>query len=236
MFDFIIANKEIFKIFYALVIGFVCAVIVIRTDKLFRISLHKGIRYFRNAFFFYAIAFVVRYFLGSPLIYGFVGKNYVTLINFVFEFFLIMAGFFLLYSLIWKKIEESKEDYYSSLFNTKISVFYFMALIIAILDYSWSTRYFMFLSQIILFGFATIIAYNNYIKNGKKRKFLKFYFIAMVLSFLAWLSNAVAALYLEWNQLILIESYILNVIIFLLFLYGVIKITGKWRGRESGLT
>ena len=233
MYDFIIANKEIFKIFYALVIGFICVIIVLRTNRLFQLSFHQGIRYFRNAFFFYGIAFIVRYFLGSPLIYNFTGDNYFGLVNFAFEFFLIMAGFFLLYSLIWKKIEKPTEEHYSSLFNLKIFVFYIMAFIIAILDYLWGTRSFMFLSQVILFFFAVIISYNNYRKNGKRHGFLKFYFIAMILSFFAWLSNALAAMYLKWNQIILIEVYILNVIIFLLFLYGVIKITGKWRGRES---
>jgi len=228
MYEFIISNKEVFKIFYALIIGFICAVIVIKTDRLFNLSLHKGIRYFRNAFFFYGLAFMTRYFFGSPFACGIAGEKYFQFVNFVFEFFLIMAGFFLLYSLIWKKIEKSEEGYKSSLFNLKILVFYAMAVIIAIMDYLWTTRSFMFVSQIAIFLFATIISYNNYRRKGKKHLFLKFYFIAMILSFLAWLSNAIAGLYLKWNQAVLIEVYILNVIIFLIFLYGVIKVTKKW--------
>ena len=120
------------------------------------------------------------------------------------------------------------ENYSSSLFNPRIFLFYFMTLVIVILDYLWGTRFFMFSSQVILFAFASVISYNNYKRNGKQHKFLKFYFLAMVLSLLAWFSNAFAELYFKWNKGILIEVYILNIIIFLLFLYGVVKVTRKW--------
>ena len=61
IYGFIIQNKELFKIIYALVIVLICILIVIKTNKLFRLSFHTGIRYFRNTFFFYGIAFAIRY-------------------------------------------------------------------------------------------------------------------------------------------------------------------------------
>ncbi len=220
VYEWIIANKELIKIFYALIIVFICAVIVLKTDRLFRLSSHKGIRYFRNAFFFFGIGFIIRYFFG-------VLPNYRFIITIIFEYFLIMAGFFLLYSLLWKKIEASGSDYYSSLFNAKIFIFYVMSFVIVLLDYLWGTYYLMFSSQIILFSLASIISYANYKKNGKRHKFLKFYFIAMMLSLVAWMLNALASLLLNWHQGILIVIYLLNIIIFLLFLFGVIKVTAK---------
>ena len=223
--SFIIENKELFKIFYALIIGVICITIVIKTDRLFRLSLHQGIRYFRNAFFFYGLAFIIRYFGGAPKIYNYISVDYSLLIKIIFEYFLVMAGFFLLYSLLWKKIEGSGGDSFSSLFNARILIFYIMAAVIVFLDYIWGVYHFMFFSQMILFICASIISWENYKKNGKQHKFLKFYFIAMVLNFIAWSLNALAALYLNWNQKILINIYILNIIIFLLFLYGIIKVT-----------
>ncbi|MGD9276397.1 MAG: hypothetical protein PVJ67_04440 [Candidatus Pacearchaeota archaeon] len=227
MHELILANKEIFKIAYALVIGFVCAFIVFRTDRLFHLSFHNGIRYFRNAFFFYGIAFFVRYILGAPILIDFVGGKYSSLVNFVFEFFLVMAGFFLLYSLLWKRIEKENEDHYTSLLNRRIFLFYVMSAIIAVLDFLWATYSVMFVSQVALFFFASLISYNNYIKKGGKRRFLKFYFLAMVLSFLAWLGNTFAALYFNWDKNIIVGVYLSNIIIFLLFLYGVVKITRR---------
>jgi len=225
LYNFIIENKELFKIIYALIIGLICAIIVIKSHRLFHLSLHKGIRYFRNAFFFYGIAFIIRYFFGTGFLYDYTGLNYQIAVGILFEYFLIMAGFFLLYSLLWKKIESSESEYLTSLFNSKIIVFYAMTAVIVFLDYIWQTYYFMFFSQIVLFAFASVLSYINYKKNGKQHKFLKFYFIAMILNLIAWSLNALAALYFNWHHGFLINIYILNIIIFLLFLYGVIKVT-----------
>lgn len=227
MHEFILANKEIFKVIYAVVIVAVCAFIVLRVHKLFHLSLHNGIRYFRNAFFFYGIAFFVRYIFGAPIIIDFIGGKYSSLVNFFFEFFLIMAGFFLLYSLIWKKIERENEDHYTSLLNRRILLFYLMSAIIATIDYLWLSYSVMFFSQIVLFFFASLISYNNYRQKGRKHRFLKFYFFAMLLSFLAWTGNTFAAIYFNWDKNILVGVYLSNIIIFLLFLYGVVKVTGN---------
>jgi len=232
IYNFIIENKEVLKIFYAIIIGAICTVIVLKSDRLFRLSFHQGIRYFRNAFLFYGLAFVTRYFI-SP----FLPEPPQIILKALFEYFLVMAGFFLLYSLLWKKIESTGTDYVSSLFNKKLLIFYFMAFVIIVLDYLWNSYYFLFSSQIILFIFASIISFSNYIKNGKKGNFLKFYFIAMILNFFAWILNAFVALYFEWSQLILIFIYAMNLIIFLLFLWGVIKVMRvkrKWQGKEKG--
>ncbi len=222
MYDWIIANKESLKIFYALAIALICAIIVIKTDRLFRLSFHQGIRYFRNAFLFYTLGFLIRY---IPGVVDFEFNFNIT--NLLFEFFLIMAGFFLFYSLLWKKFDSPDEPKFSSLFNLKIFMFYIMAFVIALLDVLWATHYFLFLSQIILFAFTTFISYFNYRKNSSKGKFLKFYFVAMLLSLFAWILNFFAALTFDWNQILLINVYGLNIIIFLLFLYGVIKFTNK---------
>ncbi|MCX6746632.1 MAG: hypothetical protein NTU63_00685 [Candidatus Pacearchaeota archaeon] len=62
LYSWIITNKEVFEIIYALMICLICALIVVKTDRFFRLSLHQGIRYFRNAFLFYGIAFLFKYF------------------------------------------------------------------------------------------------------------------------------------------------------------------------------
>ncbi|MCK4647616.1 hypothetical protein KAT24_01650 [Candidatus Pacearchaeota archaeon] len=218
MLEWIIENKELLKFFYTFVIAGICAIIVVKTHRLFNLSLHQGIRYLRNAFLFYGIGFIVRSLLEiKSLPRG--------LLNILFEFFLIMAGFFLLYSLLWKRFKTSTKS--SSLLNPWIIVFYLMALVIALIDNLWATYTLMFFSQILLFSIASIISFKNYIKNGRKHKFLKFYFAAMILSLAAWTLNALAALYFNWSQGIVLNVYIINVIIFLLFLYGVVKVTKK---------
>ena len=222
MYNLIIENKELLKIFYGFIISFICIIITLRADKLFRLSMHNGIRYFRNAFFFYAIAFIMRYFFGTSLLENYVVVN-LGITKSLFEFFMIMAGFFLLYSLLWKKIEYGY-DYYSSLLNSRIIIFYAMAFIIVMVDYIFVSYNFLFASQIILFLFLSIISFKNYLKKTNA-KFSKFYFIAMVIGLVAWILNALTGLFLHWNYFALIIIYLLNMTIFLLFLFGVIKIT-----------
>jgi hypothetical protein len=220
----ILENKWILELLYAFVICAICMAIVLKTDRFYRLSLHQGIRYFRNAFFFYGIAFVGRYFFGLLFDISF---NYLFVAQLFFEFFLVMAGFFLFYSLVWRKFESKKVHYFTSLVNSKIIVFELLALTIAVFDTLLQTYYFMFFSQILIFFCASIIAYSNFIRKDKKHKFPKFYFAAMLLELTAWILNYLVAAYFNWRHLVLIDIGILNAIVFLLFLYGVIKITKK---------
>ena len=225
MIEWFVTNKEMLKLIYAAIIILICFVTVLKTYRLHKLSGHQGIRYFRNAFLFYGIGFLIRYILGAFLFFNLIDPIYRQIITFVFEYFLIMAGFFLLYSLLWKNIESENPKYSSSLINSKISLFYLMALILVALDFVWGGLNFMFLSQVVLFAFATIVSYMNYSEGKKQYKFRKFYFVAMLLNFIAWLSNALVVFFFNGNQNMIINIYFLNIIIFFLFLYGVIKVT-----------
>jgi len=175
---------------------------------------------------FFSIAFIIRYIIGGFINFGIIDADYSMLIILLFEFFLLMGGFFLLYSLLWKKIEGTRGSY-SSILNLRVIIFYIIALIITILGYLWNSYYFLFISLIIIFILAAVISAVNYYRNGKKGSFLKFYFIAMILGLIAWIINAVTAAFLNWERSALVYVYSINIIIFLLFLYGIIKITRK---------
>lgn len=215
--ELLLNNRIFLKLIFTIIIGLICFIIVLRTHKLFKFSEHQGIRYFRNTFFFYGLAFVFRYFIEivSPLI-----------TKLVFEFFLIMAGFFLLYSLIWKKFEMPGKGGNSSLFNSRIFLFYLLTIILVSLDYIWESYCFMFGSQIILFTYASIISYINY-KKGEGKEFAGLYFIVMLLNLITWSANFIASVFLGWYKPIVIGIYVLDVVIFLIFLYGVFSATRR---------
>lgn len=216
IYSFILQNREIFKLIYAIFIVLVCVVIVLKTNRLYHLSFHSGIRYFRNAFLFYGLAFFSRYLL------GFFVEHDIT--NILFEFFIVVAGFFLLYSLLWKKME-SGHEIYSSIFNSKLLIFYFMAIIIAIIDLVWATMYVMFFSQIILFFFVSILSFIKFKNRTNKAKFPGFHFLAMVIMFFAWLLNSLAPKFFLWNPIALINIYLLNAVFFMVFLFGVVNIS-----------
>lgn len=225
LYDLVWENKEIFKLAYTIIIGCICLFIVLKTNKLFKLSSHQGIRYFRNAFFFYGLAFVMRYLLGAAYFLGQEAYIYPFLIKGVFEFFLIMAAFSLLYSLIWKKFEP-RGGIHNSLFNLRFLIFYLMGLIIVGLDLLWDTYFCMFLFQIFLFFYASGICYDNYEKSANKG-FLKLYFIVIILNLFAWIANFLVATFFDWNRAGVISVYVLNIVIFILFLIGVVQATKK---------
>jgi len=221
--DWILANKEILKIFYGLLICFICALIVIKTDRLFKISDYQGLRYFRNSFFFYGVAFFTRFILGAiPTI----KENSICFINvyFLFEFFMIVAGLFLLYSFIWKFIEKEKNHH--SFFNVVATVFYVVAFLIASLNFLLNTSIFMYLSQVILFLLMGLISYKNFKAGSDSYRFLKYYFIVIVLGLIAWILNASLEYFLEWNKIVQIGVYGLTGLFFVFFIYVITKITG----------
>lgn len=221
--SFIMDYKWMLEIGYALIISLICMVIVTKTDKFFKLSAYQGIRYFRNAFFFYGIAFIGRYIFG---VFSDMNWQSALLIQFLFEYFLITGGFFLLYSLIWKKIEVQKKEYLTSLLNSKVIIFHIMAIFLALLDILSKGYSFLFFSQIIIFSLASLIAYKN-LKKNKKKEFPKFYLLATLIGFVAWVLNYLAASFFKWNPGILIDVGIMNILFFLLFLYGVLKVTKK---------
>ena len=224
LYSLITEHKYLLDIFYTFLISFICAIIVLKTDRFFRLSLHQGIRYFRNAFFFFGLGFILRYFFGLA---SDLSVWYSSLLGISFEYVLVMAGFFLFYSLIWKNFELTERRYFSSLFNQRIIIFHILALVIALLDFLFSIYYFMFISQIIIFLCASSIAYINLKRSNGKHPFLKFYFFSMLLVFSAWVLNFLAAFLFDWNSFILINIGIINVIFFLLSLYGILKATQK---------
>ena len=216
-YNFVSENLDLFRFLYSAFIALICFLIVLKTDRLFRISLHQGIRYFRNAFLFYGIAFMLRYLLS---LYYFVFP--------FFEFFMVMAGFFLLYSLVWKKFEI--KDSRSSFFNPIVFLAYFITLVIILFDFFSQSYNFLFISQIIIFTIATIISFQNL---KKQTSFSKLYFIIMVLNLFAWSLNFIL-IFLSQRLRFVGNIYVLNVIVFLIFLYGVFKVAKKWQrnGRD----
>ena len=205
IYNFVSGNLDLFRFIYSAFITLICFIIVLKTDRLFRISNHQGIRYFRNAFFFYGVAFMLRYIMAF---YSFVCP--------IFEFFIIMAAFFLLYSLVWKKFTDKK----SSLFNQMINTSYLISFAIAIADYFTQSYGFLFLSQIFIFTVASIISFKN-IK--KETSFSKTYFVIMILNLSAWVLNFIFVSFLSQRLRFIGNIYLLNIIVFLIFLYGVFK-------------
>jgi len=221
IYSFLINNKFVLEYFYASIISLISLTILIKTDKYFRLSLHNGLRYFRNAFLFYGLAFFWKFILAD-----FTNLNILSVFisQFIFEYLLIMGGLFLLYSLIWKKLDIHKITY-SSLLNSRIILFHIVAIILALIDSVLESYKLLFFSQILIFSLSLFLSFKNYKKNEKKSPISKFYTIALSLGLIAWILNFFTAIFFHWNTLLLVDIGVLNIIFFILVLFSIFKIT-----------
>ena len=223
--EWIVANKELFKVIYALIILFVCSFITIKADRLFKISDYQGIRYFRNAFFFFGLSIVARFILGPvqttfPFIFGELTKLF-------FQFSVLVGTLFLVYSLIWKKIESQKKHH--SLFNLNALIFYLIALIVVGLESIFNNFLLFYIFEICFLLIILIISLKNSLENKKRSSFLKTYVIAIFIWIIAFLIESLKPIIGNSGN-VLISIYILNGIFFLLFLGGVRRLSN---GKEK---
>ena len=225
--EWILSNKETLKLVYALVIFSICAVVVLKTDRLFKLSDYQGLRYFRNSFFFYGLAFFSRFILGGI---SEISQKSIYFFNtkFLFEFFIVVAGFFLLYSLVWKIFEKSK--LHNSLFNLIAGSFYFIGFFIGFSDFFLESSILMYLSQIILFLFLAGISYSNFSKQEGNLNFLRNYFIITLFGLISWILNLFLEYFPYGNPFVQIWIYGLNILFFVFFLYAITKITENKNG------
>lgn len=209
---------------YTLLIAITSLLVFFKTRKVYNFSNYKGLRYFSNAFLFIAVGFLLRYIIIlqkilSGELLGTIQQTNLLLI--LMQFFLILPGMFLLYSLIWKKFENTK--YSKKPLNAPVTFIYIVSLIFAIADFLLQSFLFMYLSQILLFLIASIIAYKNY--KTTKQQLKQFYFISMVLFLIARTINLIAQYTIDSFPLMRIYTYIITVVVLFLFLYITNKLT-----------
>jgi hypothetical protein len=221
IYNILLNNKNFLEYIYAFIISCISLMILFKTDRYFRLSLHNGLRYFRNSFLFYGLAFFWKFILADLTN---LNTTSIFFSQFIFEYLLIMGGLFLLYSLIWKKFDLHKITY-SSLINSKIVFLHLIAIILSLFDSFFESYKFLFISQILIFSFSIILFFKNYKKNEKKSSLPKIYILALSLGLIAWILNFFTAKFFKWNTLLLIDIGILNIIFFILILFSIFRIT-----------
>jgi hypothetical protein len=218
--DLILQNTELMTILYAFFIAFICAILVLKIDRMFKISDYQGLRYIRNAFFFYSLSFIILFVLGRGEVNA--SLIYTKVIWFLFKFLITTAVLFLLYSLIWKKVEKNKS--HNSLFNLKSATIYLIALVLSI-----TGTHIFYPSQIILNIAILSFSLKNLINEKNKYPFLKYYSIAICASLLHWTTSYLIELGLL-NAHTAILSIFGNLAFFLIFLGGILNITRNKNG------
>ena len=211
------------EIIYSFVIIICSLMVYFGTRELYELSSYKGIKYFRQAFLFFAVAYFFRSFIKfvmdyfkisrildfSPMIFG-----QFSLLLFIY--FSSMAVFYLIYSLMWKKWNGSSK---------KIYLFHALAVIISLAGIFFINQMVYLGLNIFLLIFVIIISFisNSDKKRGKKNNLHMIY----TLLFIFWFFNVMDVLIPDFLQNIQLFIYLISLGIFLTILYKVLKKTGS---------
>lgn len=199
-------------------------IIFFKSREIYNFSRYKGLKYYSLAFLYISIGFLIRYVVMlTKLFEGKVGTiTHLNIFVLIMEFFIVLPGFFLLYSLIWQNFEKK---HFSSKITFPQYLIYFLAFLTAFADFIMQNLFMMYITQIILFLFATIIALNKYVK--KKNNYLQLFFISMFLFFVAWTINFIAQYTIDQVPIMRFYAYIITFSVCFILLYMTLKLIGK---------
>lgn len=211
------------ELIYSLVIILCSLMIYYATKEMDELSSYKGIRYFRKAFLFFAIAYFFRYFIIFLLMLFNIGGIYeispryiggITL--FVFMYFSSMAVFYLSYSVMWKKWNHSRLRIY--LFNLLALTISFVGVFIR----SAAIYILLNLALLIFVSFVLSVAY----KDSQKKQKGKNLFIIYILLFIFWILNIIDLLIPRFLQVYQMAIYLASILLFMIILYRVLRKSG----------
>jgi len=217
------------EIIYSFVIIVACLMIYFGTKELYNLTSHKGIKYFREAFLFFALAFFFRSFvktfflMGDPRTLKSILPTFGTISTFLFTYFITIAVFFLIYSMFWKKLEK----YDSNKSKKHPPTIYFLHIIsiaIALIVILTGNPWIALIINIALFLLIILSIY--FLHKNKKEKNNSLGTIYTLLS-LFLLLNIIDIIIPNALQLSQIFIYLVSSFIFLWILYKVLRKTGS---------
>ena len=211
------------ELIYSFVIIFCSLMIYFGTKKMYDISKYPGIKYFREAFLFFAIAYFFKSFMSFMLILlgfhealEFSGVVWGLLMLFVFMYASTMAIFYLLYSVIWKKINHKK---------FVIPIINLLAIALSIFSIALRNAWLLIIVQVAVFAFIAIYNFISYKKLNNKKKLGSIYVIYMSL-FVFWILNLSDILISGFDPLVELLISFVSIGIFLVILYKVTRNIG----------
>ncbi len=213
------------ELFYAFVIIACSLMIYFGTKELYKLTSHKGIGYFRNAFLFFALAYFSKVFLRVILDYNGIARlldispramgGLVALISLpLFIYFSAIAVFYLALSVVWKKLEHK---------NIGAGVFHLTAGLLGLVGLISRSQKTYFILNLIFFFVVLGVVYLSKGKAGKKSHNL---YIIYFLLLIFWILNILDILVPNFLRGLQLFIYLASTGVFMTILYKVLKRTG----------
>ena len=212
------------ELIYSFVIVVCSLMIYYATKEMYELSSYKGIKYFRQSFLFFAVAYFFRYFIIFLLtlfnIDDFLGlsiRQVYPFSLFVFLYSSTMAVFYLVYSVMWKRWNNNKLN---------LILFNFFALVLALLGILFGgMEMSLFLNVLFFFSvsFILLVAYIESKNKHKGKSLLAFYFLLFIFFFLN-IIDVMTPMFLQFFKL---AVYLASILTFMIILYRVLKNIGN---------
>jgi len=206
------------ELIYAFVIILCCLIIYFATKELYNITKHQGIRYFRLSFLFFAIALFFRSFIkfvlilfNSRTLFDIAPRAFAGVTTFIFMYFSLIAIFYLLYSLIWKKDKK----------NLGIYLMHLLALVITIITILLGNILIYIILNVLI---LILILYLIYQKKSKKKSGLYFIYLLLLVF---WIFNILDIFIPNFLQSLQLIIYFVSIGIFFVILYRVLTKIGS---------
>ncbi|MCA9488250.1 MAG: hypothetical protein KC516_04805 [Nanoarchaeota archaeon] len=206
------------EVLYAFVIILACLMIYFGTRELYKLSSHKGIKYFRESFLFLAIAFFFRFLLKFLLLF-FDARKVVEIYPaalagislFIFLYFNLIAIFYLLYSVVWKKLKNPKYG---------VAIIHIAAVVISLVTIFFNElKFYLGVNILLLIALGLILFAFSREGKGKLNLVYMLFFLFLTL-------NSLEILIPEVLETFELAIYFISLGVFLLLGYKVIRKTG----------
>jgi hypothetical protein len=209
------------ELIYSLIIIASSLIIYFSTKEIYELSNHKGIKYFRIAFLFFALAYIFRFSIkfiiatfNLPRILHIHPPVFGLFALFVFMYASTMAMFYLLNSVIWKR---------SNKYLT-LPTFHITAMVVALISIFTQNVIILLFVQAAVFLFIAVESYLNYKKSDKKS--ISRLYTVYGLLFVFWILNILDVLVPNFLRFLQLTIYAASVVVMILILYKVLKKTG----------
>jgi hypothetical protein len=206
-------KENMLELIFTLLIVVPSFLIYVKTTKMYSLSMHKGIKAFRNCFLFFMLAFAVR-FIGIIMPDFFrLPENFSIIFPLAFGYFLSVSIFYLVYSLVWKEGNKYGE-----------LLIHGLAILVSVTD-ALFFPFTIYISLLAVIFYGLTISYSNYIASKKvgNRNFAELYLIALFVAFFGFLANLLSVFIMPFFPIIDVYVKAVTVGAVLIFFYGVLK-------------
>lgn len=218
------------ELIYSFVIIVCSLLIYYSTKEMYELSSYKGLKYFRYAFLFFAIAYFFKSFIKFLLVYFGASRiieidpRFIGILTlFVFMYSSALAVFYLVYSLMWKRLNGR---------NGILGIFHILSILIAFISITTNQIEMLFGVNLFILAIAILGLYinhkesktNNESKGKKKGSNIH---VIYALLFIFWILNIIEVLIPSFLQFYQILVYLASLGIFLTILYKVLKKSGS---------